>query len=183
MTDPARTPDPFATIAHLPRGACVIYRHFGAPDRASLAARLAAACRRRGLIFLIAADPPLARLVRADGVHWPERLMPPRRAGFRFETTAAHSPRALRRAAAAGMDAAILSPVFATASVSRGAPRGSPQRSPQRSPLGPRRAGAWARAARLPVFALGGINVKSARSLPRASFAGLAAVEALASSH
>ena len=41
MTDPARVADPLAAIRHLPAGTAVIYRHFGAPDRARMARRLA----------------------------------------------------------------------------------------------------------------------------------------------
>src|SRR5690349_16348011 len=71
MTDPRRTPHLERTIAALPRGWGVIYRHFGAADRLAVATRLACLCKGR-LVFLVAADPELARTVRADGVHWPE---------------------------------------------------------------------------------------------------------------
>lgn len=168
MTDPARTPDPLAIAAALPRGAAVIYRHFGAADRLEIAARLARLCRRRGLRLLIGADPGLARAVRADGVHWPERALPVRRAGFRLETAAAHSPAALARAARAGMDAAILSPIFPSASPSA------------KRPLGPKRAGRWARGAGLPVIALGGVNAGNAHALSGLGFAGIAAIGGLA---
>jgi len=33
FTDPARTPDPAADAANLPKGAAVVYRAFGAPER------------------------------------------------------------------------------------------------------------------------------------------------------
>jgi thiamine-phosphate pyrophosphorylase len=166
LTDGARTPDPVATARTLPRGSAVIYRHFGASDRKDVAAVLAAVCRQKRLVLLIAADPALARAVGADGVHWPESRAR-RRLGFHLETMAAHSPAALRRAHALGMDAALLSPVFPTRSASG------------HRTLGAFNAARWARAAKLPVIALGGVNAVSARKLRGLGFAGLAAVDAL----
>jgi thiamine-phosphate pyrophosphorylase len=167
LTDGARTPDPVAAAQALPRGTAVIYRHFGAAGRKNIAAALARICKRRGLVLLIAADPKLARRVTADGVHWPETRAR-RRAGFRLETMAAHSPAALRRAHALGMDAALLSPALPTRSASG------------RPTLGAAKAGRWARAARLPVIVLGGVRAESVRALRGRGFAGLAGVEALA---
>lgn len=169
FTDPQRTPDPLAVARRLPRGSGLVYRHFGAPNRAAMARALAKACRSRGLVFLVAADPELAQRVGADGVHWPERLLPAHRtpAHGRIVTAAAHGPMALARAAAYGADAAVLSPVLPTESASR------------RAPLGLFRASQMARAAALPVLALGGINAKTARLLAGRGFAGLVSVGAL----
>ena len=120
MTDEARLADPLPAARALPAGSAVILRHYGVPERALLARRLAAVARRRGLVLLVGEDPALARQVGAHGVHLPERAIG--RAGtVRWQrdwlvTAAAHSHAALRLAAAAGADAALLSPVFATAS-------------------------------------------------------------------
>jgi thiamine-phosphate pyrophosphorylase len=81
-------------------------------------------------------------------------------------TTAAHSLRAARRARAAGADAAVVSAVFPSRSPSAGAP------------MGPLRLAALARAAGLPVYALGGVNEATARRLKDLPLAGLAAVDA-----
>jgi thiamine-phosphate pyrophosphorylase len=165
FTDPKRTPDPARIVARLPRGAAVVYRHFGAPDRATVAQRLARLCRARGLKLLIAADPPLAHQVGAAGVHWPERFG----SGHHPEgliSAATHSGRALARAACRA-DLAILAPIF-------------PSRSPSAAaPLGPLRAGTLARTARLPVIALGGVNARTAKRLLGRGFAGLAAIDGL----
>lgn len=155
-----------AAARGLPRGAAVVFRHFGAPDRAGTARRLAAVCRSRGLVLLIAADPALARRVAADGVHWPERLLPDRRSPvFALVTAAAHSAAALAKAEAAGVDAVVLAPVFRSTSGN--------------APLGLFHASQLARAAKLPVVALGGVNADNARRLAGRGFAGVAAVEAL----
>lgn len=71
------------------------------------------------------------------------------------------------RAAALGMDACVLGPVFATRSASGNAP------------LGLFRASQLARAARMPVIALGGVDADKARRLAGRGFAGIAAVDAL----
>ncbi|MDX2233589.1 MAG: thiamine phosphate synthase [Hyphomonadaceae bacterium] len=168
FTDPVRTPDPLALLDRLPRGSAVVYRHFGAADRATTAARLAAACRRRGLVLLIGADPALALRAGADGVHLPERMgrdagrLKRRRPGW-IVTAAAHGGGAVHRAR--GADAAILSPVFASRSPSAG------------PPLGVHRAVRLMRRARTPVVALGGVSLRRARALKRLGFAGSAGVD------
>ncbi|MBY0447891.1 MAG: thiamine phosphate synthase [Hyphomonadaceae bacterium] len=166
LTDPTRTPDPAAVVRGLPRGAGVIYRHFGAADRLAQARALLRICRRRGLVLLLGADAELARRIGADGVHVPERLWrkgrPP---GLRLITCAAHGPAALRSAALRKADAALLSPVF-------------PSRSPsaQRA-LGLRAARALAAGSAGRVYALGGVRPER---LPVGRFCGIAAIEALA---
>lgn len=177
VTDGARLPDPGPAIGRLPPGSAVILRHYEVPDRADLARRMAALCRRRGVRLLIAGDWRLAAAVGADGVHLPEALARrgppawggarPRRPGF-LVTAAAHSPAALWRAARAGADAALLSPVFATAS------------HPGGGAIGVARFAAWCRGAPLPVYALGGIGARTARLLGGTKIAGVAGLGALA---
>ena len=131
-----------------------------------MARRLAEVARARGLVLLIAADPDLAHRVGADGVHWPQRLAPEAR-GPGLVTAAAHDAAGLAHAAHMGADACVLGPVFVTRSDSGN------------SPLGLFRASQLARAAQLPVIALGGVNAKSAARLSGRGFAGLAAVDAM----
>lgn len=167
LTDPERTPDPCAAARRLPRETAVIYRHFGAAERRSVAHKLAQICAARGLKLLIAADPELALQVHADGVHWPEARLPAGRDAFPLVTASAHSAEAVARAAAYGADACLLGPVFPTRSSSRNAA------------LGAFRASQIARAAALPVIALGGISPDTGARLSGRGFAGLAAVDAL----
>lgn len=170
--DPVRTPDPEAIVRGLPRGWGVIYRHFGAPERERVARRLAELCRKRKLVFLVSGDLELARRVKADGVHWPERMAIARGSRPRqwIETAAAHSRRGIARAARLGMDAAIVSTVFAS-------------RSPTATkPMGSVRFHALARRPPLPLYALGGVNSETAGRIlapANARIAGWAAVEGL----
>jgi len=175
LTDTRRLPDPMAAIRALPRGSAVILRHYDDPGRARLAARLAPLCRRRRLVLLVAGDGRLAARVGAQGVHFPEALAMSARAWRRRRprwliTVAAHSGPALRRAARAAADAALLGPVFATPS------------HPEARPLGALRFAALARRSPLPVYALGGIDAAGARRLKGSGAAGLAAIGALAAS-
>jgi thiamine-phosphate pyrophosphorylase len=172
FTDPARAPDPEAAVGRLPRGAGVVYRAFGAPDAVARGRRLVRLARRRGLMVLAGADAALAARIGADGVHLPERAagaalgLRRLRPGW-IVTCAAHTAPAIVRARRAGADAVFVSPVFASASRSAG------------RPLGALRFAELVRGARLPVYALGGIDAVTARQIARSGAAGLAAVEAL----
>jgi thiamine-phosphate pyrophosphorylase len=172
FTDPARTPDPEAVIARLPRGAGVVYRAFGDPDAAAKGRKLVRAARRRGLLVLVGADAGLAGRIGADGVHLPQRRARLARVIKQARptwlvTAAAHSETAIVRAGRCGADAVFVSVVFASASPSAG------------RPLGPLRFAALTRRAGLPVFALGGVNGQTARRLAHTRAAGVAAIEAL----
>jgi thiamine-phosphate pyrophosphorylase len=172
FTDPSRTPDPAAIAAVLPAGAAIVFRAFGAADAEAQARRLLEVARARRLLLLIGADHRLAARVGAHGVHLPERLAGRARLlkgahpGW-IVTAAAHSLRAVRSARLAGADAAVVSAIFPSASPSAG------------PPMGPLRLAALTRQAGLPVYALGGLNNKTARRLKDAGLAGLAAVDAL----
>jgi thiamine-phosphate pyrophosphorylase len=173
FTDPVRTPDPEAVARTLPAGSAIVFRAFGAPDAEARGRRLLAVAKTRRLKLLVGADPALAARIGADGVHLPERLVHRARAlrtahpGW-LVTAAAHSLSAARRAHACGAHAAVVSVAFSSNSASAG------------RPLGPIRMAQLARAAGGRIYALGGINNKTARRLKDAGLVGLAAVEGLA---
>jgi thiamine-phosphate pyrophosphorylase len=171
MTDPRRTPGPERVAANLPHGFGVIYRHFGAKDRFAEGERLARVCRRRRLVLLVSADPRLALAIGADGVHWPEaRLRGVRKSRRMIETASAHSRAAIARANRFGVDAVILSTVFASGRSSAG------------KPIGPLRFARLCAAAPLPVYALGGVGAgNAARAMAHGRAAGWAAIDAVLS--
>lgn len=173
MTDAERLADPRPAIESLPRGSAVILRHYGVADRAALARALAALCRGRGLVFLVAGDPRLAVAVGADGLHLPEALVRRerqwrlwRRPGW-LVTAAAHSLAAVMRAVRAGVDAVLVSPVFPTGS------------HPEAAPLGSLRFAAIARRSPVAVYALGGVTAETARRLAGSGACGFAAIRGL----
>ncbi len=156
LTDAVRLADPLAAAARLAPESGVILRHYGVPDRARLARDLSLLCHAHGLVLLIAATGPddarLALDIGAAGLHLPERRVCATGGAWRLwrrpdwlVTAAAHSPAALMRASRAGADAALLSPVYGTAS------------HPGAPPIGPLRFALWAGRAPLPVYALGGM--------------------------
>jgi len=170
MTDDARLPDPLAAVRALPAGSMVIVRARDGARRAQLARQIVALNRKHALKILVAGDVALAARLRADGVHLAEAELP-RGARLRARhpgwliTAAAHHARSVTQAHTLGLDAVLLSPVFPTES-HRGAPA-----------LGIFRCAAIARAARLPVYALGGVDARNAAAL--AAVAGIAAIGAL----
>jgi thiamine-phosphate pyrophosphorylase len=122
-----------------------------------------------GVKLLINGDLEVARASGADGVHLPEQGPTPAEARALLEPTAlvgasCHAPDGLDRVAKAGADYATLSPVF-----------DSPGKG---NPLGLDQFTAWTRAARLPVFALGGVTAAQAPTLRRAGASGIAVIGA-----
>ena len=76
-----------------------------------------------------------------------------------------HGPRALRAAAALGVDAVLLSPVFPTAS------------HPGDAVIGITRFRLWARTCPCPVYALGGVTPRTARALFSTDCIGIAGID------
>jgi len=180
LTDQARVPDVAAVAATLPAGSAIILRDYAAPNRPKMALSLAKLAQQRNLVLLVGSDVELAETVGADGVHFREqdlashadevaRKIKPVVGRKKFiVTAAAHSAAALQRAVDFGADAALLSPVFATAS------------HPDTTPLGLARFAALAAAAPLPVYALGGIDEENVKQLLTTKAIGIAAIGALA---
>lgn len=155
VSDERRLPDMLAAARALPTGTGVLLRHYQAPDRLALGLRLAAIARARRLVLMVAGDWRLAARLGAAGLHLPEgqarhgTLAPALgwlRRHRRMLTVAAHSPAALARARRLGAAAALLSPVFPTAS------------HPGAASIGAVRFRLWARRAGVPVVALGGMT-------------------------
>ncbi len=176
MTDEIRLPDPVAAAGNLPEGSGLVVRHYNDPGRWHLAETLRTVTARHRLCLLIAvrsrSDVRRAMALGADGVHVPENLawrIPAYRtmASRMLVTAAAHGPVALRRASRHGADAALLSPVFPTAS------------HPGRPAIGAARARQWVRQCPLPVYGLGGINPSNVRRLMDSGFVGIAAIDGL----
>lgn len=122
----------------------------GAAAYRDLAVRAREICHARGAWLLLNADPALAVDVGADGVHLKTRRLRtlrsrPLAVGF-WVGASCHDAAELQRAADISADFALLSPVAATAS------------HPQAAALGWSGFAALVRDAKLPVYALGGMQ-------------------------
>jgi thiamine-phosphate pyrophosphorylase len=163
MTDERMGDAMWVALDRLPRGAGVIFRHYGlAGDaRRSLFERVRRITRRRGLLLLLAGTPHQAVAWRADGAHG---RSPHRRVARPLIRTApAHDRRELH---AATGDAVLLSPAFPTRS------------HPEARSLGPVRFGLLAREVRAPVIALGGMDGRRFGRLALLGAYGWAAIDA-----
>jgi thiamine-phosphate pyrophosphorylase len=153
FTDRSRLPDPAPVIARLPKGLAGVVLRDGGDGAVARARRIAAICRRRRLVLVIAGSQrQLTR--RGTGAH----LSAGRRTAAALpalRTSSAHNATEIRRAAKAGAAVIFLSPVFATAS-HPGAPS-----------LGVPRWAALSRHDRSRVGALGGVDGRFVKQLPR----------------
>lgn len=164
MTDEERLPDPVRIADQLPAGCGIVLRHYGAPNRTQIAQNLKEACHNRGILFFVARDAELAISTGAHGLHVPEGILAQhaRPMNHGITTIAAHSASALERAAKLGADAAILSPVFPTES------------HPSAPPLGAPEFARLVALARVPVYALGGVNPSTIPKIADSGAAGVA---------
>ena len=175
FTDEERQPESLSSVALLPPGSAVLFRHYSFPARKGLALALRTICDTRSLFFIVSNDVDLALEVAADGLHLPEYRLKGanreinkwRQFGEGFLTAAIHSPKALINALRLEVDAAFLSPVFISAS------------HPNKKPLGLMRFIKICNSTRLPIYALGGINEISAKRLVGSGAVGFGAVEAM----
>ncbi len=172
IADSASGLDLPAVAQKLTPGTGIIFRDYKIPDRDVMAGTLAHIAKKRGLVLLIAGDPDLACSVGAHGLHLPQWQLqnppvPPKRQRKWIMTAAAHDRHALRQAHRSGIDAVLVSPVFATPS------------HPDAIPLGVKGLRRLCRLSRLPVYALGGITGRTLDHLPN-DIAGIAALSAFA---
>ncbi|CAN5218758.1 thiamine phosphate synthase [soil metagenome] len=172
FTDPARTPEPWATAERLPAGAGVVYRHFGAGNAEAVAWRLREITSARGVRLLIGLDAALAIKVEADGVHLPERAMA-EAAALRAAhpawllTGALHHP-ARSNLSVQALDALVLSPIF---------PAGGG--SAVKTALGADALAVAKRVTGQPIYALGGITPGTVAALEGSGACGIASVDAI----
>ena len=159
MTDPERVVDVVQAARNLPQGATLIYRHFGSAHRFVDAEALRQITFARGnQQFLIGADPQLALEVGADGVHFRRdaKLEAPalwRRRCPDWLISMAGIKSGDYEGDLSVLDGLLVSSVFPSESPSAGEPIGISGLQTAVQNLG------------VPVFALGGINAKTAPKL------------------
>jgi len=169
MTDPERVPDVVITAQRLPRGATLIYRHFGSAHRFVDAEALRQVTLEREQQFLIGADPELAIEVGADGVHFRRdaKLKAPRLWRQRcpdWIISMAGIKSGEYQDDLSVLDGLLVSSVFPSQSPSAG------------TPIGIESFSKLARGLAVPVFALGGVNKTTAPKLLGSGAAGIAGI-------
>jgi thiamine-phosphate pyrophosphorylase len=162
MTDERQGEALWTALRRLPAGSGIVFRHksLSGKARRRLFDRVRRVARTRGLLLVLAGKEAKARRWGADGAHH-RRPGPPRHG-----TAAAHDLSEIRAAERSGAAAVFLSPLHPTRS-HPGAPA-----------LGRMRFAALARATRLPVIALGGIDRSRGRAAMRVGAHGWAAIDA-----
>ena len=172
FTDQDRLADPSELLHRLPAGAAVVLRHRDPQQLETLARRVVPCAHALGLKVLLAGDVRSALRLGCDGVHLSQRAArvgPARgrrlKPGF-MVSAAAHDAFSLRRAALAGADVVVLSPVFVTLSHA------------DAKPLGVVRFARLCAVSRVPVVALGGITPSGAKRLSLGPAHGIAAIGA-----
>jgi thiamine-phosphate pyrophosphorylase len=159
MTDTRMGEALWDALKRLPRDSGVVFRHYELPDRErrAMLRKVTVAAHRRGLTVLAAGG-----LVTPQGTH----NRKPQRGLY---SRSAHSRRDIVAAERAGADFVFVSPVFATRS------------HPGARGLGMARFGLMIRGARVPVIALGGMNMRRGRTLRQFGIHGWAGIDAWAS--
>jgi len=143
----------------------------GAAAYAQLAGSVVVLCRRYDAQVLLNATPETVMRSGAHGLHLNSKRLQsmtsrPLAADF-LVMASCHSPEQLARAAAVGVDAAVLSPVQATAS------------HPDAEPLGWPRFADWVEPCRMSVYALGGMQESDVSLAYAHGGQGVAAIRAL----
>jgi thiamine-phosphate pyrophosphorylase len=145
------------TLARLPRGSGLIYRHYHlAPqERRARFERLMPIARERGHVVVLSGAPRQARRWKAHGTYRAPAQAGALggRVGRGLRLVTAHSLREIAAARRARADAIVLSPVFPT------------RTHPGARALGPLRFRLLAARAGAPVIALGGMTAQRARRI------------------
>lgn len=164
MTDERMGDALWEALERLPRGAGIIFRHYGLPlaERRALYERVRAVARRRRLVLILAASPAQAAAWKADGVHG---RSPCRTTRPLIRSAAVHGRNELR--AARHADLRLASPVFPTRS------------HPGARALGPVRLGLMLGRERDGIVALGGMTRRRVQALRSLGITRWAAIDGL----
>ena len=143
----------------IPKKSAFLLRSYQTKKRKKIAKQLLKFCKMKKIKLLIGSDIKLAKDINAHGVHFPEYMIKENKINwigiknikYRKKwiiTTAAHSIRSLKKVEGLDIDAALLSPVFISKS------------HPNNKCLGLNKFSKIVKKTKLPIYALGGINIK-----------------------
>ena len=157
----------------IPKKSAFLLRSYQTKKRKKIAKQLLKFCKMKKIKLLIGSDIKLAKDINAHGVHFPEYMIKENKINwignknikYRKKwiiTTAAHSIRSLKKVEGLDIDAALLSPVFISKS------------HPNNKCLGLNKFSKIVKKTKLPIYALGGINIKNVKSLIETDIIGYA---------
>ena len=157
----------------IPKKSAFLLRSYQTKKRKKIAKQLLKFCKMKKIKLLIGSDIKLAKDINAHGVHFPEYMIKENKINwigiknikYRKKwiiTTAAHNIRSLKKEEGLDNDAALLSPVFTSKS------------HPNIKSLGLNKFLKIVKKTKLPVYALGGINIKNVKSLIETDIIGYA---------
>ena len=163
MTDERLGEALLSTVATLPRGSGIVFRHYSLDqaERRAVLVKLSVIARRRRHVVVVAGQRLSVPRWWVAGFHG--RGLAPRCA---FHTAPVHSLREAIAAQRAGADLLFVSPIFAT------------QSHPGAPVLGRVRFGLMIRSLQTPIIALGGMTKSRGRSLKPMKIYGWAAISA-----
>jgi len=174
VTDQAAQPFPENIIENLQQGSMVIFRDYDHENRVELALALRYICKAKNIQFVVAGDLTLALMVDADGLHLPEYMMSEASSIKRdypelFISVSCHDKTNFEDLPANAINAVLLAPIFPTKS--------HPEtiEAPELT-IGPQKLKVICREVALPVYALGGVNDRTAEKLVGTGVAGVAAI-------
>ena len=157
----------------IPMNSAFILRSYEIENRKKIAKDLLKFCKMKKLKLLIGSDIKLAKNIDADGVHFPEYMVKNNKIDWKLIekiklkknlliTTAAHNLESLKKAEFFDIDAALLSPIFKSKS------------HPGKKNLGIYNFKKIINETNIPIYALGGINIKNVKFLVETDIIGYA---------
>ncbi len=157
----------------IPESSAFLLRSYKVKNREKIAKDLLKFCRMKKLKLLIGSDIKLAENINADGIHFPEYMIKTNKVDWKFIrkiklkknlliTVAAHNLKLLKKAEFLDVDAAFLSPIFKSKS------------HPRKRNLGIYKFKKIIKETNLPIYALGGINIKNIKFLIETDIIGYA---------
>ena len=157
----------------IPKKSAILLRSYETKKRKKIAKQLLNFCKMKKIKLLIGSDIKLAEDINADGIHFPEYMVKKNKINWTYIknvksnkkwiiTTAVHNIQSLKKAEELNIDAALLSPVFPSKS------------HPNNKSLGLNKFLKIVKKTKLPIYALGGINIKNVKLLIETDIIGYA---------
>ena len=157
----------------IPKKSAFLLRSYETKKRKKIAKQLLKFCKIKKIKLLIGSDIKLAEDIKADGIHFPEYMIKKNKINWIgiknvkskkrwIITTSVHSIQSLKKAEGLDIDAGLLSPVFPSKS------------HPNSKNLGLNKFSKIVKKTKLPIYALGGINIKNVKSLTETDIIGYA---------